>query len=269
MIYSNTLMKKYLLLFLISALTICITGCKPSFDTGKADKLKLTDQHNAQNSLDWAGVYSGILPCADCSGIKTKVTLNSDRTFITESLYLGKDVTPLIRNGKFTWNNEGNIIFLAGLNTDEIPVKYFVSENKINQLDMDGNFITGALAEQYILYKITSLQLSNTQWRLIELMGQPIESGENEIFINFSEKDNRVAGYAGCNNFSGSYNEKGGFRLSFGQLISTKKYCPDLKTEDIFLNMLEQVDNYIIVDDELHLHKAKMAPLAKFMAVVK
>ena len=25
---------------------------------------------NAANSLDWAGKYEGVLPCADCEGIK-------------------------------------------------------------------------------------------------------------------------------------------------------------------------------------------------------
>ena len=26
---------------------------------------------NSQNSLDWEGTYKGIIPCADCEGIKT------------------------------------------------------------------------------------------------------------------------------------------------------------------------------------------------------
>lgn len=28
--------------------------------------------HNSQNALDWDGEYEGVLPCADCEGIKNK-----------------------------------------------------------------------------------------------------------------------------------------------------------------------------------------------------
>ena len=28
------------------------------------------DDHNSQNSLDWSGTYKGIIPCADCEGIR-------------------------------------------------------------------------------------------------------------------------------------------------------------------------------------------------------
>ncbi|MDE5451088.1 copper resistance protein NlpE N-terminal domain-containing protein, partial [Elizabethkingia meningoseptica] len=35
----------------------------------------IDDSHNAQNSLDWAGTYEGTVPCADCPGIKTTITL--------------------------------------------------------------------------------------------------------------------------------------------------------------------------------------------------
>ena len=31
----------------------------------------VNDEHNAKNSLDYIGMYKGILPCADCEGIET------------------------------------------------------------------------------------------------------------------------------------------------------------------------------------------------------
>ena len=37
--------------------------------------------HTAENALDWNGTYKGILPCADCEGIKTELELNSDKTY--------------------------------------------------------------------------------------------------------------------------------------------------------------------------------------------
>ena len=46
------------------------------------------DGHNAQNSLDWAGTYEGTLPCADCPGIKTTITLKDDNTYTISEEYL-------------------------------------------------------------------------------------------------------------------------------------------------------------------------------------
>ena len=31
--------------------------------------------HNSRNALDWAGTYEGVLPCADCPGIQTRLSL--------------------------------------------------------------------------------------------------------------------------------------------------------------------------------------------------
>lgn len=260
-------MVKYTIAFLLIISAILLYGCK-STDTGKPVN-KEDNAHNSQNSLDWAGLYSGVIPCADCEGIKTKVRLNNDGTFHKESVYLGKNEAPFERKGNINWNENGNIVMLAGLNTDEIPEKYFVAENRLIKLDMDGKFIEGELAENYVLKKIENLKLADVHWSLIELNGERLSSSPGEIFINFSNEENRFAGNAGCNNFSGKYIEKIGFRLAFSQVASTKMACPDMKTEESFFNMLESVDNYTIIDDELHLHRSKMAPLAKFTAIIK
>ncbi|WP_342462741.1 copper resistance protein NlpE N-terminal domain-containing protein [Arsenophonus apicola] len=36
-------------------------------------------------------VYTGVLPCADCSGIETTVLFNPNGTFIEQLTYLGKE----------------------------------------------------------------------------------------------------------------------------------------------------------------------------------
>lgn len=38
----------------------------------------LTGADNAETSLDWAGEYEGVFPCADCEGIKVELDLNPD-----------------------------------------------------------------------------------------------------------------------------------------------------------------------------------------------
>src|SRR5690606_14856830 len=83
------------------------------------------DHHTAQNSLDWQGTYSGILPCADCSGIETELTLNEDQTFVLTDIYLGKTDSETNKlTGKFEWN--GNFINLLGIKEGERPTTYKV-----------------------------------------------------------------------------------------------------------------------------------------------
>ena len=108
---------------------------------------------NSQTSLDWAGTYFNVLPCASCEGIETWVTLKDDGTFELKTNYLGlNDAREEIFTGTFKWDETGSNVQLEGLIGDA-PGKYKVGENRIWHLDQEGNRIEGALAERYILTK--------------------------------------------------------------------------------------------------------------------
>ena len=125
------------------------TADSTSMATGTA---KTGDSHNAQNALDWAGMYKGVVPCADCEGIETVLILNSDNTYLLRTNYLGKpDAQAIEKTGSFTWKSAGNTVVLS--NIENAPNQYFVGENQVIQLDMSGNRITGGLADKYILAK--------------------------------------------------------------------------------------------------------------------
>ncbi|WP_413997842.1 copper resistance protein NlpE [Flavobacterium sp. W1B] len=118
----------------------------------KASDANAVDEHNSQNSLDWSGTYSGVVPCADCEGIETEIILNKDMTFIRRTKYLGKGDQKVAEEiGSFVWDKTGSIVSLKGI--DEAPGQYKVGENKLMQLDMEGKVITGSLADNYILKK--------------------------------------------------------------------------------------------------------------------
>lgn len=108
-------------------------------------------EHNARLSLDWDGTYTGVLPCADCEGIETTITLDSEGTFVKTWRYLGKDDdTAHTVEGTFQWNDAGSTITLEQL---DAPNQLFVGENVLFHLDMDGNRIEGELADEYKLHK--------------------------------------------------------------------------------------------------------------------
>jgi uncharacterized lipoprotein NlpE involved in copper resistance len=114
------------------------------------DSVQIADDHNAMNSLDYKGVYTGKLPTAGGEGMIVSIELG-DSTFVQKTEYVGKSDKLFEEKGKFTWNDEGNMVILDGLKNT--PSQYLVGENTLTQLDMEGKRITGKLADLYILKK--------------------------------------------------------------------------------------------------------------------
>lgn len=108
------------------------------------------DGHTANNSLDWAGTYQATLPCADCSGIKTTITLKNDGTYDYTAEYLDKDFVAK-SSGEIMWHNNGSVIHLKDKEND---LKLKVIENGLIGLDTEGNEIDGPLKEHYNYKKL-------------------------------------------------------------------------------------------------------------------
>lgn len=140
------------------ALVFSLTACNNEAATPPVENEKNKDTivvnktdtvHNSKNSLDWAGVYEGELPCADCPGIKTTITISMDGKFKKNEVYTGKKGS-FDYEGVLTWDSTGSIITLPA---DSHSASYKVGEGKLIALDMDGKMIEGALAKNYILIK--------------------------------------------------------------------------------------------------------------------
>jgi uncharacterized lipoprotein NlpE involved in copper resistance len=97
---------------------------------------KPADMHTSQNSLDWAGAYEGIQPCADCPGIKTRLTLNRDGSYELSTQYLDRQVAPQVVRGQFTWNAAGNAIVLDTKGGEQ---RFAVGEGRLTLLNRDGS----------------------------------------------------------------------------------------------------------------------------------
>lgn len=224
--------------------------------------------HTSRNSLDWAGTYRGVLPCADCPGIETTVTLRADGTYSATSRYLERDVARS-SEGRFTWSEDGGSVSLTG----DDPARYRVGENRLIALNLDGSPADGPLAENYVLTKVdggdvASVPLEGTRWRLVELRGQPVTGLERAPDLTLDAGEGHASGFGGCNTFGGGYTlDEERLRISFGQMISTLKACPTgMDVERTLHEVLGQVDNYSLSGTRLTLNRARMAPLAVFEA---
>ncbi|MBW3467992.1 copper resistance protein NlpE [Arthrospiribacter ruber] len=149
-------LSSHLLAFFVG---IFVFSCQPSTKETDTEQDEIIveeeyfapDEHNARISLDYEGIYEGVLPCADCEGIETTVEIGPSYSFVKKTVYLGKDNdTKNEYSGTYKWNDAGNTIILEGV---DAPNQYFVGENVLFHLDMEGNRITGDLADNYALRK--------------------------------------------------------------------------------------------------------------------
>jgi len=111
-----------------------LAGCMPRAET-PATPQAVIDGHNSRNALDWSGTYEGVLPCADCPGIGTRLVLHNDGRFELQTLYLERDVTPRSASGRFTWNAAGSGITLDAAGADQ---QFVVGEGRLLQMNRDG-----------------------------------------------------------------------------------------------------------------------------------
>ena len=256
-------MKKNIIIMVCAiAMIMGFSACKSKNPTATDELLigQIVDmEHNSRNSLDWAGTYMGVVPCADCPGIETTVTLNQDETYTMVLRYIDRGGV-FESKGTFKWNDAGSAVILTD-SKDQTITHFSVGENQLIQLDTEGNVITGDLANNYILAKVDPL-LVGKRWKLVELNGKPVE--KQDAFLIFDENSSRVSGNLGCNTFTGSYFLRIGNRISFSSIAATLKMCLDMEIETGFKKVLDIADNYNVSENSLVLNRARMAPLARF-----
>lgn len=143
----RTLRQPFKRILTLSLFLTALSGYNPAFaETGKAD----TDAHHGHKSLDWPGIYKGLLPCADCYGIKTSLALNKNNTYIMIYQYAGKSPRDYVEKGKFTWGEKENTIILTPRKGNAVR-QYLIGNDTLTELDKDGNLVSGEQASRYVL----------------------------------------------------------------------------------------------------------------------
>lgn len=142
---------KLIKLNLLLAVTMIIvtSGC---LGHGKKNRQRennsITGIVNSRNK-DYYGIYEGILPCADCSGIKTTLRINSDTTYDLQSEFLGEENRIFEESGVYNMIGE-NIIELVTPSSG-VKTYYKILDDAVVLSDSMGTFNNGGLAEQYVL----------------------------------------------------------------------------------------------------------------------
>lgn len=114
-------------------------------------------------------------------------------------------------------------------------------------------------------------EITEKYWKLKTLNGETVKmdaNQEKEVHFILKNEENRVQGFSGCNNFTGSYTLKDNAEIEFTQMIGTLKACPDVDfNEGEFLKIFQEMDHYEIDGDNLAFKDSENKTLATFEAV--
>lgn len=237
---------------LFTAAAISFSACKTSSVPDAA--------HNSRNSLDWQGIYIMSTTVDGKTEKTTVITLENDLTYRFQAAVAGESDKATDITGSFVWNKSGSEITLKGDGGNNVI--YIVGENSLSEKGSNS-----------VLTKLEKESITEKYWKLVELNGKPVVKDDNfgrEAHLILKAENNKFNGSAGCNTFFGSYQlNEASLQIKFSQVASTRMACPDMETENQFINVLNTVDNYTISADgtKLSLNKARMAPLARFEVV--
>ncbi len=109
--------------------------------------------------------------------------------------------------------------------------------------------------------------LTDARWILTEINGQPAPHGNADKVVNMTlTADGKIHGFAGCNQFMGSYRLDDG-RLKIGPLASTRMACErGMELEQQFLKALRNSARFDISEQLLNVLDADGQVMLRFRA---
>jgi len=113
-------------------------------------------------------------------------------------------------------------------------------------------------------------ELVGKYWKVIELMGMPIEMPEGmtqEPYLKFN-KDGSINAHGGCNTIMGNYELGLKNFIEINEVSQTEMECSFDSFEKTLVEALTYGKQYLLVgEDQLQIIVGKRAPLARFKAV--
>ena len=182
-------------------------------------------------------------------------------------------------NGNYTVKNGTQISFTQVASTRMMcaPYEMNVEKEVMEVLKTADNFTlsngqlmlnVGRRAPLAVFAEMSKDPALNTYWSLKELNGKkvmmvPNQEKEQGFMLRSGGK---ITGFAGCNNFNGTYSLSGKNTIKFSpNMAMTMKACQDVKlNEQTFVNIFKTANNYQVKDNTLILKDAANKVFAVF-----
>lgn len=133
-------------------LLVCLAAAHPGLADDKNASAPLPTMSNTVPVGAPTALFVGELPCADCAGIETYLTLDQDGTAILTSRYLSDEPNMFTERG--TWSVKDNLVNVAL--ADDTRTFQPLSNDALMMVGPDGE-ASAALADAYTLKRATPL----------------------------------------------------------------------------------------------------------------
>lgn len=101
--------------------------------------------------------------------------------------------------------------------------------------------------QELLSLKKKAISFLNGEWNVTSIQGKAV-SGENAPIMNLDLKDKKLSGSTGCNRMNGSIITNDEMSISFDRIATTRMACPDNQTEAPFLNALNSVKSFKVIN---------------------
>jgi uncharacterized lipoprotein NlpE involved in copper resistance len=162
--------------FLLCLASFISLGCESSNTQRGTGPTAPIMVDNSNSASPWAGSYKGVIPCADCSGIATEVTLFEDQSYSWGYKYLGKSDDIVEFKGFFEWDAQGKIVVFKDANSGDILNRFKLEENSLRMLDKEGKIIEGDLIRSGHQFPSRKPDLNSLPIRFV-LQGMSLDVG--------------------------------------------------------------------------------------------
>lgn len=136
--FKGIIMKKSLMLVLMAVGAVTLAGCQTV--------AKNTESSPVDN------VYTGVLPCADCSGIEATLLVNQDGSYVEQLIYLGTKDGDSAFHDSGKWAIEDNKLRTTNPKGENIYFSQAADGKSVTLLDLEGNPIESQM--NYTLEKV-------------------------------------------------------------------------------------------------------------------
>ncbi len=113
-------------------------------DVQKAREMKRHEKGNHSKHIKFdgdqkfRGVYFGYLPCDDCNGIKTTLSLKNKNNYLLVTQPARDPSREFYEKGKYTWDKTNERVTLTPKKGSEKRLFFIKDESTLIQLDKDG-----------------------------------------------------------------------------------------------------------------------------------
>ncbi len=102
-------------------------------------------------SLEFHGVFYGYLPCNDCNGIKTTLSLKQNNNYLLVTQPARDSSREFYEKGKYSWDDEKRTVVLTPRNEPNTRQYHIENDGTLIQLNSDGAKMPSELEERYTL----------------------------------------------------------------------------------------------------------------------